>query len=479
MSEPRIGSQFPTRSVVLPYKETLGDEVADLYKEAHRETLEWQDNLLNDIMAINEEGLWTHTKVGYSVPRRNGKSEVIIPRLAYGLLHGEKILYTAHRTTTSHSMWERICKFLDDLGFVEITRARKDQDNSNAYKSLKQLGLETVEIYGLDGKIAFRTRSAKGGLGEGFDTLIIDEAQEYTVDQESALQYVVSDSPNPQIIMLGTPPTAVSSGTVFMNLRNSAFAGTAVDTMWAEWSIDDMTDDLLDRELWYQTNPSLGTVLTERKILAETTGDKVDFNIQRLGLWIKYSQKSLISEAEWNELEVKDFEPYGKLFAGVKFNSDGATVSMSIAVKTRSSKIFVEAIDCQSTRTGLGWILRFLKEADVDTVVIDGKSGQALLVDAIKDQKIKVHVIQPEVKEVILAGSTFMDSLYAKNICHAGQPSLVQSVSNCDKRPIGSGGGFGFKSLKDGIDVSLMESVVLAHWACSVKKERRKQKIIF
>lgn len=64
----------------------------------------------------------------------------------------------------------------------------------------------------------FRTRTSSGGLGEGYDVLIIDEAQEYTEAQETSLKYIVSDSESPQTIMLGTPPTAVSAGTVLQNI---------------------------------------------------------------------------------------------------------------------------------------------------------------------------------------------------------------------------------------------------------------------
>ncbi len=53
--------------------------------------------------------------------------------------------------------------------------------------------------------------------------LIIDEAQEYTIDQESSLKYVILASKNTQVIMLGTPPTAVSHGTVFQKLRKILF----------------------------------------------------------------------------------------------------------------------------------------------------------------------------------------------------------------------------------------------------------------
>lgn len=81
----------------------------------------------------------------------------------------------------------------------------------------------------------FRTRTSSGGLGEGYDVLIIDEAQEYTEAQETSLKYIVSDSENPQTIMLGTPPTAVSAGTVFTKYRETVLAGRGFDSGWAEW----------------------------------------------------------------------------------------------------------------------------------------------------------------------------------------------------------------------------------------------------
>jgi len=168
----------------------------------------------------------------------------------------------------------------------------------------------------------------------------------------------------------------------------------------------------------------------------------------------------------------------GKLFVGIKYGADGANVAMSIAVKTAKGKIFVEAIDCQSTRTGNGWMLRFLKAADVAKVVIDGAGGQNLLAEEMKDSKLKMPTL-PTVKEVVVANATFKQGLELKTLCHAGQPSLAQVVSNCEKRMIGTGGGFGYKSIKEEVDIALMDSMILAHWACSVNKERRKQKISY
>lgn len=212
----KLGRQTPTAAVVLPYTTTHGQEAIDLYNTTGRTAQQWQQLLLYDILAENEDGLWVHTKFGYSVPRRNGKNEIAAMRELYGLQRGENILHTAHRTTTSHAAWERLCSLLD--------KAKIE------YKSIRASGRESIRLKSGEGRIEFRTRSSKGGLGEGFDLLIIDEAQEYTDDQESALKYVVTDSRDPQTLFCGTPPTPVSSGTVFLKLRNAALQGETQNT---------------------------------------------------------------------------------------------------------------------------------------------------------------------------------------------------------------------------------------------------------
>lgn len=481
MSSPKKGRQTPTQSVVLPYSKTKGKEAVKLYNKSGNKALKWQSLLCDDLMAVDENGLWIHQKFGYSVPRRNGKGEILVMRELWGLVHGEQICHTAHRTTTSSAAWVRLTRLLTKLGYVELGRKKKDEiPPEKSFRSNKQHGLESITLTE-GGTIVFRTRTPNGGLGEGFDLLVIDEAQEYTDAQETALVYTVTDSVNPQTIMCGTPPTEVSSGTVFLKMREDALKGELYESGWAEWSIPKQTDDVFNTELWYETNPSMGAHLNERKIRSEIRGDKIDFNIQRLGVWLQYNQKSEISEADWNQLAVDKLPVLkGQLFAGIKFGADGVNVSMSIAVKTDDGRVFIESIDCQSIRKGTDWITRFLKEADVRKIIIDGKSGQNMLVDDLKETKIKPgKLVLPKVGEVITASVMFNQAIDQKTICHRNQPSLKQSACNCERRAIGTGGGYGFKSLRDEIDVTLLESAVLAHWACAVSKERRKQKIRF
>lgn len=468
MAAKRIGCQTPTDSVVLPYSKSLGPKAVKLYNMSRQKAMPWQELLAYDMMAVNEEGLWTHSKFGWSVARRNGKSELIEMRELYGLIAGEKILHTAHRTTTSHSSWERLVALLTDIGLEE------DVD----FKTKKQMGLETIEMIGTNGRISFRTRSSKGGLGEGFDLLVIDEAQEYTDDQSTALKYVISDSKNPQTIYCGTPPTVASSGTVFMKLRDNVLQGKTEDVGWEEWSVPHMSD-VRDREIWYKTNPSLGIVLTERAIAGELeeNDDPVDFNIQRYGLWLRYNQKSAITAEEWNRLKVDSKTVLkGKIYAGVKFGKSGENVCLSVAVKTTDGRVFTEGIDCRSIRDGNSWIVDYLKAMKPNAIWIDGANGQQLLANDLKEAKVK-HVVLPTTKEVIAAASAFERGIYEGTICHAAQPAMVQAVTNCEKRAIGSGGGFGYRALKEGIEIALLESNMLAYYPCSTEKEKKPQKV--
>lgn len=472
MSEVRLGKQTPTICIRLPYTESLGTEAVDLYNQSDRQAQDWQAIMLEDIMAVNEDGLWLHMKCGWSIPRRNGKSEILIMRCIWDLTHGRRTLYTAHRESTSASQWEKTYKLLGKIGY------REDED----YKIYKSAGRRSIEWLkdGSEAVVNFRTRTSTGGLGEGYDTLIIDEAQEYTDDQESALKYVVTDSENPQTLMCGTPPTAVSSGTVFLRFRKATLTGKSEDAFWAEWSVPNLTD-AHNPELWYLTNPSLGTILTERKIRNELGDDQVDDNIQRLGLWLRYSQQSAISKQDWNEYALAEkpkLPAKPRVFFAVKYGKTDH-VSLAAAVKLDNGNILIEAIDCRPIRDGNAWIIPFLRNPHAEAVAIDGAGNQTVLAGEMKDAEVKCKPVLPKVADVVAAHALFEQQLFGGQIRHMNQPALAQAATNCEHRAIGSGGGFGYASVLEGADISLLEAVSLAHWLCANAKERKPQRVSY
>lgn len=472
----RIDNQNPSFTNVQSSKKTRGTDAIELYKSTNQDLYPWQQRQIKNIMTINKDGLWTYMTYCICVSRRNGKGEILAARELDGIINlKEKICHTAHRTTTSHDAFNRLYTLLKKAGYEEHSRKQKVMPEKSFFAS-KQYGLEHIEVTD-GGIIDFRTRTNNGGLGEGFDLLIIDEAQEYTEKQQSALSYTVSSSMNPQTIIVGTPPTVSSGGDVFVQIRNSVLEGKASETGWAEWSTPEMVegDKLIDADLWERFNPSYGKILTERKIKDELKNGELDFNIQRLGFWCTFNQKSEISEMDWKELKVDRLpELKDERFLGIKYGRDGANCALSLAAKTLDGRIFVETIDCTSVRAGNGWLFEYIHNPKVTKIAIDGASGQQLLADQIKEFKLKKQVILPTVAEIIQSNSMFEQAMFSRTLCHLGQPALANVVTNCKKRLIGSKGGFGYASLVETQDIAVMESMILAFWLASTSKDKKK-----
>ena len=95
-----------------------------------------------------------------------------------------------------------------------------------------------------------------------------------------------------------------------------------------------------------------------------------------------------------------------------------------------------------------------------------------------KDAGVKFPLVFPRVADIIFCNSAFEQGIVKRQIAHMGQPSLEESVTNCEHRAIGN--GFGFKSIKNGVDISLMESAALAFWGLhNIKPKRKKQKVTY
>jgi len=262
-------------------------------------------------------------------------------------------------------------------------------------------------------------------------------------------------------------------------MRKNCFKGKAKYTGWAEWSVPYRVrcDDV---DFWYKTNPSLGFHLTERDVECEVGEDDIDFNIQRLGWWCSYNQHSEISQKEWEDLKVLTMPKFkNKLYCGIKYAHDGTNVTLSLCTQIEDGRFFVETIGNKPIRDGNKWILDFISMACVDKVVVDGASGQSVLINEIKASRIRKKIITPNTSDIINANTQFETAIYDRSLCHNCQPSLTQSVSNCQRRGIGSKGGFGFESLKPDIDVTLIESVALAYWLCFNNQGKRRQKISY
>ena len=105
----KVGNQTPTYSWCGNYTRSEGIysvKMADAYG-LHPHP--WQQMILNDWLAIGDNGKLLNSLCVLPVPRQNGKTGVIEPRETWGLVHrGERILHTAHEFQTAQIGFDRL-----------------------------------------------------------------------------------------------------------------------------------------------------------------------------------------------------------------------------------------------------------------------------------------------------------------------------------------------------------------------------------
>lgn len=458
-----MGSQTPTRRICPEYDISDGPTATKLLRIGGTIFDPWQDDLLNDWMALNPSGLYVCKTCGISIPRQNGKSGELQGRAEAGMIkRREKIVYTAHLQKTATETFEEMAVFFDSR---QLRKYVKDIKTA--------LGREQI-ILKNGARIKFLARTRNGGRGQHGDVLMFDEAQELDADQQASFLPAISASLNPQTIYAGTPPDPNTPGDVFKKIRTRAINGQTTTASWVEFSVDEI-GDVTDVKRWAATNPALG-----RRILLSTIEGECEqmdpdtFARERLGWWapeqIKEEVPTVISEDDWDACASFEPKPEGRTAYGIKFSADGSEVVLCGAVVPKEGKARITLIDRKPTGLGTQWLADWLnaRYKKAACVVIDGRNGVDVLIDKISSTwKYKGSVVRPTAKDAIAAVSCLMDGLNEQTLTwYAPQEDLKNSAITSTKRKIGSAGGWGF----GGDDSTPIEACALALWGAKNTK---------
>ena len=481
----RYGKQTPTYQWCASYARTQGAMARELANAYGIPPHPWQQSILNDWLALDDEGKLLNTLCLLPVPRQNGKTGVCDPRETVGLVvRGESILHTAQEYQTAKKAFDRLrAKFGDKKNdpFAQFPELNALVDRYTTSANQMVLDLKN------GAHIEFRTRGNSSDMGRGgtFDLVVIDEAQAYTEEQEAALGALNSAAPHgsPQTIMMGTVPLP-GKGEVFANARAVMHEEPEPGMCIHEWGAAEI-GDVRDVARWYEFNPSLGFQLLESGLLKDCCTMAPDtFAREHLGWWSPTTgSANPISKARWNACETQKPPTEGLVCYGVKFAPDGSTCALSVCIKPADGKPHVECVDVRNLSSGIGWLVewlgaRFDKGAQV---VIDGQSNAQSLVSRLNDLHApNGFVFVASTRTVIAAASTFADAIKERNVTHFGQLSLTESATKSKKRKIGSDGGWSFGSTS-AADSTLVESCALAYWSANNAKRRpgRKQRVGF
>lgn len=464
------GSQEP-RIKVEPHRvATNGDDAAILMQTYGCTLDDWQADVLDCWLGMDESGVYNVTSAGLTLPRQNGKNVCLEAREFYGLVvDGERILHTAHQVRTAKKSFRRLAAMFTDKRHPEVTDIVKQIRYTN--------GEESIELVN-GGVIEFSARSRQAARGfDGISLVVYDEAQELTDDQVEAIMATLSASSTGtrQIIYTGTPPYPGCPGEVFRRRRTVCLTDPGKHDAWHEWSVAAESVQEInaeDRSLWYNTNPALGIRLSEDFTEEEFRSMSADgFARERLGWWsplLEHKEDYAIDQRVWDACASDEEKPDGKTAYGVKFTPDGASVCLCGAVIPKIGKARISVIEQRPTGQGTQWLADWLNEryTTASCVVIDGRNGVDVLIDKISDVwKMRGSVIRPTARDVVASVSTLTNALGEESVTwYSKQDILRESAITSVKRPIGGGWGFG------GDFSSPIEACALALWGAKVSK---------
>src|SRR5690606_38301217 len=103
--------------------------------------------------------------------------------------------------------------------------------------------------------IQFKARTNAGGRGFSSDCLLLDEAQRLSQSAWVSINSTMSARPNPQVWLLGTPPTPDDDGVVFESVRAAATEGLSSTSAWLEWGAEP-EDDPAEALTRWKANPA-------------------------------------------------------------------------------------------------------------------------------------------------------------------------------------------------------------------------------
>jgi hypothetical protein len=401
-------------------------------------------------MGERSDGTWAAKQIGLSAPRQNGKSQLIVARaLAGALLFGEtKIVISAHSQDTAR---ETFAKFLDQIDASPALAERID-------KVMNALNREFIKFRN-GAVVQFKARTVSGSRGFSSDCLLLDEAQILAMPAWVSINSTMSARPNPQIWLMGTPPTPEDNGEVFTSIRTAAASGRSKTLAWLEWAADPADDPALP-ETRAKANPAWDTRINHEVVQGEfETYPPERFALDRLGIWLGDMSTAILPN--WPAC-ASDAAPGDPAALGLALDRDRVWLSLGAASSA-------EVPHLGAVRRGrldrdrdamLQEVARITKERGIP-VAIDGGGPAESLIEPLED--LDVTVVRASLDDYIQACAELFDAVEAGQVEHGNYDDLNAAVTAAGWRPVGDRRVW---SRKAG-DVTMLEAVTLARWAAA------------
>lgn len=470
----------PRCAWVPPYSRTLGTDAIAWWKANGGHLFEWQELVVEGLLALDEADKFVASDDGLDVSRQNGKGVILqvvegFVAFEYGAGHGyDVVMHTAHEFPTSLEHQMRLEAFIQDSPALH---ARVKDRGGYVHAN----GQESIRLK--DGtRIVFRARTKGGGRGYSGDLLVWDEAMvipDVVVGAQKPMLRASGGCFGHKTIYAGSAvdQEVHQHGITFARIREKGWAQSP-RVSWHEWSApfdhpSQLDDTLLhDRELWLQANPSMA----EGLIAPETMADEIEVMPVRtaavelfgVGDWPRTDglEDTVIDIVTWDALAVDATvstlqEPYCGAF-DVSPERNG---SISVAGRNLEGQFQGEI---HEHRLGTGWMVDRIVQMDerglFECWVCDATGPASSLIQPLRDAGLRVETVNAT--EHGQAYGRFLDMVADGQLVHLGSEEMRDAIRGAKPRPIGDG-SYAWGRKHSTVNISPLVAMTLALGAAS------------
>ena len=451
----RVGAQRP-RLQVLPSDAVVSafDEAVGLAASCGLILDDWQSWCARHLLAEDAAGRWAAQQVLILVPRQNGKNAILeFVELAGLFVFGERrIVHTAHLAKTAADHMQRM---------VALIKANDELESLCQFFFAN--GKEAIVRRDTGARIEFITRGKRAVRGGSPQRVILDEALYLSDEQMQAIFPALSaQSLNvdgaPQVIYTSSAPLPESA--VLHRVRESFLSGQMPRGFFAEWSCEPGADPL-DRDVWYESNPSLGIRISEQWV-AENELPVLSpeaFAVERLG--VVFGADSGVSELpKWSACLDEDSTMHGKPAIAVDTDPDMSWTSVAVAGARKDGLLHVELVDRFTSLEDAVQVLVKMHGKWRQPVVLDARAAAGALVPLL--MAAKVPVVEVSTADLLKACAGLAQQVHDGRLRHRGQVPLDVAVASAAVRSVGEGWAWARRS--SSVSISPLVAVTLAAW---------------
>lgn len=380
--------------------------------------------------------------VGVSVARQNGKTTLVLVRIARQLLpRRQTVAYTAQDRSLARTKWMEHVELLMDTPFANRVE-RVDRQQNREVMVMKN-GSRYMPV---------TPTSKKAGRSLSLDLAVIDEAYSHDdMGVVKALNPTLITRPMAQLWILSNAGDADSAlWWHYTELGRRMVVDPDSTMCWIEYAPegDPSLVDVHDPDNWRVANPSMGEPGGVDEVAmraASTEDDPATFRKEHLNLWVDRAMSSGLTAAVWGEC-YRELNPAGRLAFGLDFDAERTAGALVVAGKIVDlDGTTVTPIEVIEASADFGLLVQRAaanaNEHEAD-IVIQAGSPAASVIDELKrltaygrkdEHRVKV-ISQPEMARAV---GSFFDAATARRLSHRNDPRLNEAVAAAVRRQVG------------------------------------------